>query len=125
MGHHLTRQATGGLGDAGAVAAFLVLKREATRLPTRFSPERGAMVLLLFLLVLALLAGLHAGQAKQGTEPPEGGREGSPPGARLVERAGDSVNAIGIHGLNLQSRLRTAVEARHQDGTESPASIDV
>ena len=55
----------------------------------------------------------------------EGEHQGTTAGARNGQGAGQGIEALAIHSLNPDKRLRTAVEAWRQDGAQSPASVGV
>ena len=55
--------------------------------------------------------------------PPRARQRGLVGENRQRSGASERIEPIGVHGVVLRSRLRAAVDARRQDGVESPSSI--
>jgi hypothetical protein len=49
--------------------------------------------------------------------------EQTPSASGVGQNAGQGIEAVAVHDIDLQSRLRAAVEARRQGGVQSPSSI--
>lgn len=66
---------------------------------------------------------VHGMSAEQTEGADEQTIEGAAAGAARTERTSEGIKAVSVQSMGLQTRLRTAVEARRQEGAESPSSI--
>src|SRR5688500_564876 len=90
--------------------------------------DRDLLALLVLALALAFATLLgSSGDRAGGEDATEGERakepRQAPPRARINEGTGERVEPCTVHAKDLLNRLRTAVEARRQDGVESPSSV--
>src|SRR5687767_4641313 len=90
--------------------------------------DRDLLALLVLALALALATLLGSSGDRAGGENATEGESAkeprqAPTGARIKEGTRERVEPCAVHAKDLRNRLRTAVEARRQDGAQSPSSV--